>query len=155
VAKTEYMREYYQKNKDKFREKQARWRAKGDNRERMNELERQRMRRKRTSAPIEMVLKGIKDRARKQGVAFNLTKDWYLAHMNICAVTGIELEPPGATRGIGGPWRAEVDRIKAGGDYTMDNCRLVCAMYNKAKQNWTDEEVLKMAEALTGEKSWL
>ena len=108
--------------------------------------------RNRETGAVGNILSSIKNRARRQGVAFNLTVDWWLAHFSQgCAVTGLDLAAPLVGRGVrrsGGPWSPHVDRIKAGGDYTMDNCRIVCGLYNKARCNWSDADVMKMAKAL-------
>jgi len=62
---------------------------------------------------------------------------------NICEATGVELELK-----KGSPWSVEIDRIKVGGDYTMDNCRLVCAIYNRARWTFSDNDVRIMSNAL-------
>lgn len=94
--------------------------------------------------PIRETLKRKLLQARTKGVAFNLTEDWLLAHFSQgCEVTGADLEI-----GKGSPWSAEIDRIKPGGDYTMDNCRVVCAIYNRARMNFTDAQVREFATKL-------
>lgn len=32
--------------------------------------------------------------------------------------------------------------------HVISNCRLVCACFNLARKNWSDEDVLRMAKAL-------
>lgn len=91
-------------------------------------------------------LHGAKERSKRLCLPYNLTMDWYLAHFNVCEKTGIDLE----VAGRGHPFDAEIDRIDPNKGYTMDNCRLVCAAYNRAKMNWTDADVLKMAQGLVG-----
>lgn len=49
----------------------------------------------------------------------------------------------------GGPWSAEIDRINPNAGYTMDNCRIVASIYNQAKMNWSDVDVMNFALALT------
>lgn len=90
--------------------------------------------------PIKTKIKAIRNRAIKKGLEFNLTVDWFIAHFSQgCEMTGHDLDVS-----KGSPWSVEVDRIKPGGNYTMDNCRLVCAIYNLAKLNWSDKDVFEM-----------
>lgn len=37
---------------------------------------------------------------------------------------------------------------RSGRGYTKDNCRIVSVIYNKAKSDYRDEDVIKMAKAL-------
>lgn len=107
--------------------------------------------RRRERNPVTLALLHKRSKAKQIGVDFNLTEDWYLAHYSGgCDATGVEFDAPisedgGAPRS---PWSAEIDRIKPGGSYTMDNCRLVCAIYNRAKMNYADADVEKMASSL-------
>jgi hypothetical protein len=47
------------------------------------------------------------------------------------------------------PFSPSLDRIEAGGPYTKINCRLVALIYNLARNNFSDEALLKLATALT------
>jgi hypothetical protein len=47
------------------------------------------------------------------------------------------------SKDVSSPFGASVDRVKAGGDYTKDNCRVVIRAINTALSNW-GEEVLKV-----------
>jgi hypothetical protein len=108
-------------------------------------------RRRRERNPIESILSTLKGKAKRLGLEFNLTEEWYLAHFSQgCAVTGAELAAPSIGTGSGHrpPNGPQVDRIKIGGNYTMDNCRIVCAIYNQARSNWSDEDVMRMAREL-------
>lgn len=91
------------------------------------------------------ILKSAKSRAAKNGVKFDLTEEWYEEQLQkACSATGLPFD----TTTVRGPWVPHIDRIVAGGDYTVENCRLVCGCFNYARQNWGDEAVLIMAEAL-------
>lgn len=100
--------------------------------------------------PVYHVLYGIRGRSVKKGLEFNLTVDWYLAHFSQgCAVTGKDLMPPRRReKSEANPWDAHVDRIDQKRGYTMDNCRIVCAMFNQARGQWKDSDVMEMADAL-------
>lgn len=141
----QYRSEWQKENRDKNNAARKRWLDKPGNREKDREQKRVAALVTYRENPIKRRLGAIKARAKKQGVKFNLTEDWFLAHFNICEVTGIELNLDS-----GSPWLAEVDRIIPGGDYTMDNCRLVCAIYNRSRMTYTDADVKRMATALIG-----
>lgn len=143
----EYGRAWYRRNREAKLAKHRRWL--GENRE--EHLERVHAARRRN--PIGVVLSSVKRRAKKAGVGFNLTEDWFLAHYSQgCEITGWDFDPIGIGMRKGrrapSPTEAHVDRIRPGGDYTMDNCRIVCSAYNVAKWCWSDADVLKMATAL-------
>ena len=44
--------------------------------------------------------------------------------------------------------KPSIDRIDNSQGYTKNNCRVVSVIYNKAKSDYKDEDVLKMARAL-------
>lgn len=158
----EYTRKWRLKNRDaELARRRAKYRRdrqaglpmdtwKSDNPERSRHCERERLRRN----PVALALRRVKTRAKQLGVMFNLTEDWFLAHFSQgCETTGLDLDAPNVGGGRrASPWAAHVDRIKAGGDYTMDNCRIVCGVYNLARQDWSDAVVLRMAEALVANK---
>lgn len=94
---------------------------------------------------VKEVIKAAKSRALKKWLPFDLTEAWYEEQFSKgCAATGLPMEKPG-TRG---PWAAHIDRINPPSGYVMANCRLVCATFNLARKNWSDEDVLRMAQAL-------
>ena len=97
------------------------------------------------------LLRAAADRARREGVAFELCRDWLVPKLGAgqCEVTGIPLvlDYCGG-RGKRIPWSPSIDRIIPGGDYTVDNCRVVCTAYNLGRSNFTDEDMLILARAL-------
>lgn len=132
--------------------KQYRWKAK--NRSRYNTLVSNSRMRKRKNNPVWCILRAIKRRALLKNIEYNLTEEWYLAHYSQgCEVTGLDFESLLCenTREKSNPYFPHVDRIDPLKGYTMDNCRLVCAVYNIARKNWGDEPVAKMAKALLGD----
>ena len=97
-----------------------------------------------------VMLSAIRCRATRDGLAFELTEEWYTErYQRGCSVTSIPFDPPQS----GTPWVAHVDRIVPNLGYTISNCRLVCACFNVAKKNWTDNDVLIMARALVEQYS--
>lgn len=71
-----------------------------------------------------------------------------------CAMSGIPFdmnERPFRGREI--PWRASLDRIDNNIGYTAENIQVVCKIYNTAKYIWTDEDVMRLAKALSERSS--
>ena len=91
------------------------------------------------------ILATVKHRSKKKGLAFDLTLDWYLSEFpKGCAATGLSFD----SHLEGSPWIPNIDKIVPSKGYVMNNCRLVCACFNMAKREWSDADVIKMAEAL-------
>lgn len=94
-------------------------------------------------------VKSAKARAKKQGVPFALEADWAVQEFNrangICAVTGVRLE----YRKKHDPWGPSIDRIVPKYGYTPKNCRLVAYIYNCARNQFSDDDLRKLCEALT------
>jgi hypothetical protein len=131
---------YYEKNKDeiKAREKARNWNYNP-------EKARENRKRYRDAFPGRTAITARRSWAKKRGVLFTLDNEWYVSEWDKgCSMTGIIFDSSGANT----PWVAHIDRIVPGGGYTKENCRLVCACYNQAKQNWVDADVLKMAREL-------
>lgn len=67
----------------------------------------------------------------------------------VCEATGLklslEMNRQGYTRH---PYRPSIDRIDNSLGYTKDNCRVVAVIYNYAKSEFTDKDVLLMAVSL-------
>lgn len=64
----------------------------------------------------------------------------------ICEVTGLPFELVYGKGKV--PWSPSLDQIIPGNGYTPENTRVVVWLYNSAKNIFTDEDVLKMAQAL-------
>lgn len=131
---------YHEKHKEKIRV-----RAKAKNWYYSPEKGKVKREKFRDAHPGRNTLRARKAYAKRKGITFNLTEEWYVGEWDKgCALTAI----PFASSGEKSPWIAHIDRIVPEKGYIESNCRLVCACYNFAKSNWTDEDVLKMAKAL-------
>lgn len=65
-----------------------------------------------------------------------------------CQATGVELVLIKDDNVTHSAFRPSVDRIDNSKGYTKDNCRVVAVIYNKAKSDYNDEDVLKMAKSM-------
>ena len=89
-------------------------------------------------------LKSAKKRAEEYGLPFDLTPEWFENLFSKgCAATGLPLDKNGSKT----PFTVNIDRIIPANGYVQSNCRLVCSCFNKAKWNWTDADVERMARA--------
>lgn len=96
--------------------------------------------------------KEIWSRIRNKCPDTDITVEWIQEKLEKgkCEITGIEFsfDDNRSYRTCTDPWRPSIDKIDPGGGYTVDNCRLVIMMYNRAKGINTDEDVVKMVKAL-------
>lgn len=82
---------------------------------------------------------------------FNLTHEWFQKRLdkNVCEVTGIPFVLKlGKTTYSRSPFQPSVDRIDRTKGYTIDNCQLVCLIYNTSKSVYLHEDLMKLARAL-------
>jgi len=97
---------------------------------------------------LKACIKSAKLRAKKQGVPFSLTMDWAINSFEEqgrkCAVTQLPINGGGKHD----PWQPSIDRIVPKDGYTPENCRLVAYIYNCARNQFSESDLLKMCEAL-------
>lgn len=94
-----------------------------------------------------------KSAAKRKNLPFNLTVEdleRLIAPMT-CAATGLPLEI-GDTGSRSGR-QPSVDQIEHRAGYTIDNVRIVAWIFNRARGNGSDEEVLEMALALISKRA--
>jgi hypothetical protein len=98
------------------------------------------------------LLANVKTRAKREGVAFDLTLAWFLAtwerQQGACALSRIPFDlakwnGPGARS----PYGVSIDRIVPGRGYTVDNVRLVNTFWNVAINVWGEAIALHIATA--------
>lgn len=101
--------------------------------------------------PVLYLLRKTRSQAKTKGFEFDLTEDWMKKNLaaDVCQATGLPFSHETGTAAFNNPWAATVDRRDPTRGYTQDNCWVVCWVYNCAKQAWTEETVMKMAQALT------
>lgn len=130
-----YQREYKARDPEKWAEYQVSWRSKI------------------ASDPVlraRRMLQWVKCRAKRLGVPFDLTLEFMAAKVAAghCEVTGIPFELGLTEDHHTKAFSPSVDRIQPGGGYTQDNVRVVAYIYNIARSDFSEDEVLRLAKAL-------
>ena len=100
------------------------------------------------------LLCSARNRAKKKGEFFQLTKDRVLkaVEKGVCEQTGI---PFALVSRMGRhPFGPSVDKINPEFPYSDYNAQVVCNVYQFAKNEFTDEDVLTMAKALVQNKGY-
>lgn len=100
--------------------------------------------------PARTLLGNCRASAKQRGHECTLTVEMVeemIATM-VCSVTGLPLtwEHDGSSRS--NPWAPSVDRIDCSHGYVPGNVRVVCVLYNLARNSFPDEAVVTMAKAL-------
>ena len=99
-----------------------------------------------------MMLTWTRTRARRKGIEFDLTSQFLteLLLAGHCAVTGLPFDVERSGDGKKGmkPFAPSVDRIDPKLGYVKSNVRIVCYIYNCAKSEFHDEDVMTMASAM-------
>lgn len=91
-----------------------------------------------------------KRRAEVSNLEFSLTRSWVeeLLAYGVCQVTGIAFDLSKSTRTRQNPLCPTIDRINPALGYTPSNSRMVTWIYNRAKGDGTDAEVLAFAKVV-------
>lgn len=101
----------------------------------------------------------VKRNAKKDGVAFDLTKEWICERLEKgCEVTGVPFDLTTRNPGLCGfanvqKYAPSLDRKDNSKGYTKDNVQVVIWMYNAAKHIFSHEDVLEFARLLLSQSS--
>ena len=97
-----------------------------------------------------ILLRASKKRATEKDWDHDLTLEWIRDRIEkgLCEVTNLPFDLAPSKDTHKNPWGPSLDRIDSDGGYTQDNCRIVVAVYNFAANQWGDEVVMQLAEAL-------
>lgn len=97
-----------------------------------------------------LLLNYAKDRARRQGLAFELDKEWLDPKLetNVCEFTGLPLKRVAMGRRVHDPFGPSLDRIDPSLGYTKSNTRLVCFIVNTVRHDWGDDVLITIASAI-------
>jgi hypothetical protein len=163
----EYKRADYQKNKEKYKQKNIEYREK--NRERLKIARDARYRSEagvrirekhklyihdhpeevrrwrnanRLRHRAKYLLYGIKKKCKNEGLEFNLTEAWLDARLQngICEMSGLSFDMI-AKRGANSP---SVDRKNPTGGYTQENCRVILWFINRALSNYGEDYAISI-----------
>jgi len=140
----EYGRRYYADNAECFREAARRYRKLNKSEVRAKEKHYY------TTHPEILLLKGAKQRARKEGLSFTITAEYLrgvIPSDGRCPITQLEFK-----RGEGkvGPQSMTLDRIEPSKGYVPGNVAIISHLANTIKQDCVDPQVfLRLAEYLT------
>lgn len=133
-------------NPEKNSEANRHWKA--ENREKRIEA----CRRWEARYPARAMLNFCRGSAKRRGLDFALTAEdieAMLAPM-VCSATGLPLSLEHDGESARNPWAPSIDRIDCSKGYVLGNVRVVCVLYNLARNDFPDEAVMTMAKALAG-----
>lgn len=138
-------KEWKRRNKEKVREHGRKYYAKNKDRLLANSKKYQSLPRGRAGK----LVSSAKKRAEKYGVGFDLTREWAqrILEAGVCQITGLEFDMVRTGSGCRNPMSPSIDRVKAGGDYTQDNCRVILTGLNFALNEWGEKTYREIAEA--------
>lgn len=145
----ESQRDYHNRNREAIAKKNAERRV--NNIEAYRERAATYVKENWISWAIKSALGRAKERCCKNGVPFNVSKDYVLQlilnNNNACAVCGIPFQKSGKT-GHKGPFSPSIDRIKPELGYVEGNVRVVLDGINCLKGSGTDEDMWKIIDAM-------
>lgn len=92
------------------------------------------------------LLSTIRKKCNRDGLSCDLTVKWLQERFDagVCEMSGLPFDFATAH----GPYCPSIDRIKAGGGYTQDNCRMIILFLNRALSNMGDDFACKVFAAV-------
>ncbi len=102
------------------------------------------------SGIVTVLLNYARDRARRGDLAFELDRAFVEQKLDagVCELTGLPLEPGPSDKHRVAPMAPSLDRIVPSKGYTKANTRMVCFAVNRARSDWGDAVLLRIAQAL-------
>lgn len=146
-------------NIDEIRSYWSGWRAKNREKIRAQALEMRETKFSTVEGRAARMFSACRARCKHSGIEFNLTKEWILNKLiaGKCEATGIPFDlslPPRKERGSRTrAFAPSLDRVQCGAGYTTDNVRVTVFIFNVAKSDFSDTELLTLANAIVAKAS--
>lgn len=123
----------------KLEERDPEWAA----RVRARDVRKRRRHRNSFDMRARVMRQGVKDEAKRKGVEFDLSLEWFEARLKagVCELSGLRFD---FERGGHKPNAPSVDRVAPGSHYTEANCRMILYSINVALHNWGEDYVLNV-----------
>ena len=99
---------------------------------------------------VSMLLNNAKDRARKSGVSFDLSREFIEKKLEAgaCELSGIQFVRMPQRQHRAHPFAPSLDKIDPTKGYVDGNVRMLCFAVNQARSDFGDEVLLTVAAAL-------
>lgn len=101
---------------------------------------------------VRKVIRKSRERAKLKGLPFDLTEAAILQLIDRqggrCALTGLDFSTDASTEGRRQPYAPSADRIDNALGYTISNIRIVCAIANLARGDFSDAEFIAMCKGV-------
>lgn len=108
--------------------------------------EAERMRLWRLREPAAALLRGVRARAIRDEIPFNLTVEWAKnRYTGYCELTGLKFEPGEGKINSRSP---SIDRVNPIEGYVIGNCRFICSAINSFRGSHADNEMYFLATKL-------
>lgn len=142
-------------NPERHRESTRRWKAENPEAGRRwyaenTERHRENTRRWIAENPARQLLNRCRGSAKQRGHECTITVEMIekmLVPM-VCSVTGLPLSLEHGGESARNPWAPSIDRLDCSKGYVPGNVRMVCALYNLARNDFPDEDFMKVVKAL-------
>jgi len=146
----ERCKKFYENNKERVRRYSRMWYAENKDRALETKKKYANSPRGRAIALFNRIKRQSENRRfGRPGFSFGITVEWIENKIvaGACEATGIPFDLA-ERKGKWNPFSPSVDRVDSSKAYTMDNCRVVCLIFNMAHNQFSDEDVLKMARGV-------